>query len=788
LKSINKNISYFLLAALLPLMNCAQTIPLITANDKPLTEDKKNTPVPGKSASPELPGTTSEKSRSNVNKVTDISLGISALTLRAGKQIELTAEAILENGEKNTAVEWTTSDKNIVSVNDTGIINALKKGTATVRAVSIQNPEKFSEFKVIVEEEDAVLPVSVVLENGSNLNEINKGDILVLAAFVKYSTGIEDHDIRWESSNPGVASVNDTGVVTGVGKGIVKITAKSNKDNNIISYTFIDVLDPLAEKPTSGGGAGPVSSPPVQTGLLQRAKNENIIFYSPRRNKNILYNLNGDGSNIQKLDMSRFGGFEYPTLSANKENLIFMNGYSENLYTANSDGSNIRQILTPPGTYGHIFPRFSPDGLKVVFQVGTEGDFDIYTEDFDGTHPVKVTDRKNCGSPSWSPDGKKIVFSTLDTVETMNSDGSDTKIIYQGNGPAFPIWSPDGKKIAFRVNEGLDTFDTFMVNSDGTGLKNLTNFLAGSADYAEPNSWSKDSNLLFYATVENNLEELNVADVNSSTARQKINLKLAEANDCCKELTGKIVFRSDSDGGFKLYVSKPDGSNKIKLTGFNPEYSRLSPNKNLVLFKGTDGLYTLKTDGTGLNKVPVTDSDSLFPAWSFDTQLAFTKASGPIIISNIAGEFQVPLPLANPVNGFASLANNSKYLAYASTKTDETPVNIYTFSFDTGEQIQLTDSAYNSFMNWSPDSSKIVFESDRTGRKEIFIMNADGTSQVQLTDFGAYHPNWSPDGKKIAFTSEKEGKSAIYIMDPDGSNVKKLFNNSSFNYILEDWH
>ncbi|MBV9550223.1 MAG: PD40 domain-containing protein, partial [Alphaproteobacteria bacterium] len=52
---------------------------------------------------------------------------------------------------------------------------------------------------------------------------------------------------------------------------------------------------------------------------------------------------------------------------------------------------------------------------------------------------------------------------------------------------------------------------------------------------------------------------------------------------------------------------------------------------------------------------------------------------------------------------------------------------------------------------------RIAFESDRgspDGRYGIFIINADGTGLVQVTDYvDAQHPVWSPDGRKMAFTS-----------------------------------
>jgi hypothetical protein len=73
---------------------------------------------------------------------------------------------------------------------------------------------------------------------------------------------------------------------------------------------------------------------------------------------------------------------------------------------------------------------------------------------------------------------------------------------------------------------------------------------------------------------------------------------------------------------------------------------------------------------------------------------------------------------------------------------------------------------------WSPDGSRIAYENDyQFGPAEIFVMNADGSGQLRLTnDFHSdRHPTWSPDGKSIAFASDRAGTSAVYLMSPDGT-------------------
>ncbi len=67
---------------------------------------------------------------------------------------------------------------------------------------------------------------------------------------------------------------------------------------------------------------------------------------------------------------------------------------------------------------------------------------------------------------------------------------------------------------------------------------------------------------------------------------------------------------------------------------------------------------------------------------------------------------------------------------------------------------------------------------DRDGNEEVYVMNADGSSPVRLTndpatDFG---PAWSPDGSRIAFSTFRDGNFEIYVMNADGSNPINLTN------------
>lgn len=95
-----------------------------------------------------------------------------------------------------------------------------------------------------------------------------------------------------------------------------------------------------------------------------------------------------------------------------------------------------------------------------------------------------------------------------------------------------------------------------------------------------------------------------------------------------------------------------------------------------------------------------------------------------------------------------------------------------------GEPSRLISSTrQQAAMAYSPDGSRIAFQSDRSGNWEIWTCNRDGSNAVQLTHFGSGltgTPRWSPDGRQIAFDSHAGGVSQIYVVAAEGGDPRKV--------------
>ena len=86
--------------------------------------------------------------------------------------------------------------------------------------------------------------------------------------------------------------------------------------------------------------------------------------------------------------------------------------------------------------------------------------------------------------------------------------------------------------------------------------------------------------------------------------------------------------------------------------------------------------------------------------------------------------------------------------------------DIFVMNADGSNVTRLTTApGIDANPDWSPDGTKIAFNSDRSGERHIHVMNADGSGVIQLT-FGTYSniaPVWSPEGSKITFFSSRWG-------------------------------
>ena len=108
---------------------------------------------------------------------------------------------------------------------------------------------------------------------------------------------------------------------------------------------------------------------------------------------------------------------------------------------------------------------------------------------------------------------------------------------------------------------------------------------------------------------------------------------------------------------------------------------------------------------------------------------------------------------------------------------DNGSANLYTMDLRSRATTRLTTTpAIDTSASYSPDGTQIVFESDRGGKPQIYVMNTDGSDQHRISfGDGSYStPVWSPRGDYIAFTKQSQGQFSIGVMKPDGQGERLL--------------
>ena len=172
----------------------------------------------------------------------------------------------------------------------------------------------------------------------------------------------------------------------------------------------------------------------------------------------------------------------------------------------NMEGAN-RTILFGDSVKSALAPVWSPQGNKIAFGFGRYfqslqgpalGDIAIINSD--GTHLEVLTDGKgNYGFPSWSPDGKKIVYrGATDSIKGLFIIDVETKKITKltsNSQDNFPGWSPRGDLIAFTSKQD-GNFDIYTIKPDGSDLKRLTTDPGNEAH----SIWSPDGNWIAFSS------------------------------------------------------------------------------------------------------------------------------------------------------------------------------------------------------------------------------------------------------------------------------------------------
>ena len=275
------------------------------------------------------------------------------------------------------------------------------------------------------------------------------------------------------------------------------------------------------------------------------------------------------------------------------------------------------------------------------------------------------------------------------------------------------------------------------------------------------------------------------------------------ADDILFNLTGekgvaqtRVAYVSTvSRTGKEIYVMDYDGANPTAITG-NQSLNlspRWSPDGRLIAYtsyrNGNPDLFVLNFDSGRRDVLSAQRGLNVTPAWSPDGQwlsLAMSLGSGTnLYLIPKGGGTPKQITSGPAISVSPSFSPNGRQIVFNSDRGG-TP-QVYVMDVEGTNVRRLTfQGNYNASPRWSPRGDKIVFMC-RAGGNQICLINPDGTGQQQLTTLGNNEdPAWSPDGRHIAFSSTRMGHRDIFVMHADGTEQVRLTNDGRDSY-LPDW-
>jgi Tol biopolymer transport system component len=223
-----------------------------------------------------------------------------------------------------------------------------------------------------------------------------------------------------------------------------------------------------------------------------------IAFIHSPNVRGIISLVNADGSGLTRLsNLQR--RLHRPVWSPDRSKIAFV---VEHLYIMNPDGTDLTRLtmdlLISDGSFGRS--RWAPDGSTIAVTVNDCPNLEIC-----GSH-VWLARTDGSGAtllaqgwwPSWSPDGRTILFFNDQGAFTVSPDGSGLTRLDAPARAVYGVWSPDGARIALMagVSDGSNASEVFVMNRDGSGLMKLTQ---EGWDETEP-VWSPDGSRIAIQT------------------------------------------------------------------------------------------------------------------------------------------------------------------------------------------------------------------------------------------------------------------------------------------------
>jgi Tol biopolymer transport system component/DNA-binding winged helix-turn-helix (wHTH) protein len=394
---------------------------------------------------------------------------------------------------------------------------------------------------------------------------------------------------------------------------------------------------------------------------------------------------------------------------------------SHDFHTASAELS-ILPVTTAAGN--PIFPVFSPDGREIayVWDGADRRRYDVYALLIGADVPLRLTYSKSglVGAPSWSPDGREIAFSRCDgqrdgVYAVPALGGPERKLTAVGCLYTLPgpiVWLADGKRMLMIDHCSAEGPFGVVLFSLATGEKRCLT-----------DSTSAGGSDMGYG--------LSLSPDSSTIAFARTGASL-----CCN------IYTVPLSGGTPRLLTSDSRSGCATQNDLGCGGLMWTPDsKSIVFVSNRSTLPSLWQVSTNSGEV---ERETAFPAIG-----KFSKDGRRFVYSEKTSTQPPAIWRADLAAAGGAVVSNKELVS-----------------------TQYSEMEAQS----SPDGSRIVWMSIRTGSEEIWTSSASGENQLQLTHLDRYQgtPRWAPDGKWVVFDSYTPHSAQIFVVDAEGRNLHSI--------------
>ncbi len=382
---------------------------------------------------------------------------------------------------------------------------------------------------------------------------------------------------------------------------------------------------------------------------------------------------------------------------------------------------------------GHGSPAFSPDGRRIVFSSSWRGRSEIWSIDRHAEDPVKVADTTTAYDPAYSPDGERIYFSARNmqviglwavevTPQTGRPRGDPVLLSNLGLASIRQIAiSHDGTRMAYAAMTTDSHLWSLALSEDFEPLAPPSPLTSGTGRNSRP-AFSPDGARVAFDHWQLGVRpDIWVMDANGDQAAMVTRSSVSNTHSSWFPTGDRLAFIADHSHITSLQtVDLDSGRERLLLDLEDADWARLSPD-------GTRIAYHTRAGGTAFN------------VW----------------VRDLATNENRQLTFDPELMGFPCWSPDGEWLTFQKKRGEDSFVMV--IRSRGGKPVQLTSGSGESWpFSFSPDGDKIAFAAFREGGWNLWWVSRTRREQRQLTHFARLstyvrYPAWSPQGDQIIF-------------------------------------